>query len=33
MMDKKDFWNNRAILGTAAGTNDLLSKQLELSKI
>ncbi len=27
------FWNNRSVLGGAAGTNDLLAKQLEIEAI
>ncbi len=32
-MDKLDFWNQRAQLGMAAGTNDLIAKQLEINAI
>ena len=33
MNNKKEFWNKRATLGIMAGTNDILSKQLEIDEI
>lgn len=32
-MDKKEFWNERAVLGERAGTNDIIMKQLEQKEL